>query len=261
MKRIRSIAAVAVVAGLTLFAAKGCAPRPDLEVSRKFQEAQSIFDNAQSPQDFMHAAAVYQEILDSGVKSGAVLFNQGNALMRAGQTGRAIAAYRQAQRFRPTDPYLEANLQYALGNVPEEAAPRRPLAQYVLFWQNWISYAGKFQLLAAVAGATFVLGCLGLFVQSRLPARLAIAGLVATAILAFSAAYDWNRFDRTTHGVIVANDVIARKGNNQSYQPAFTKPLEDGAEFTVLEQRGDWLLIRLPGNQEGWIKRETAVIY
>ena len=261
MKRIISVAAIAITVCLALFAVKGCALRPDLEVSHKFQEAQSIFDSAQSPEDFMHAAAVYQEILDSGVKSGAVLFNQGNALMRAEQTGRAIAAYRQAQRYLPNNPYLEANLQCALGNVPEEAAPRRPLAQYVLFWQNWISYAGKFRLLAAAAVVTFVLGGVGLFVASRLPTRLAIAGLVVTSVLAVSAAYDWNRFDRTTHGVIVANDVIARKGNNQSYQPAFTKPLEDGAEFTVLEQRGDWLLIRLPGNQEGWIKRETAVIY
>ena len=261
MKRIILISTVFVVAGLTLFSTKGCATRPDLETSCKFQEAQSIFDEAKSPEDFMHAAAVYQEILDSGIESGAVLFNQGNALMRAGQPGRAIAAYRQAERFRPADPYLAANLQYALGENPAENVQARPLAMYVLFWQNWISYAGKFQFLAVAAVVTFVLACIALFVQSRLPSRLAVAGLVITAILAVSAAYDWNRFDRTQHGVIVENDVVARKGNSQSYQPAFTKPLEDGAEFSVVERRGDWLLIRLPGNQEGWIEDKAAVVY
>ncbi len=261
MKRTQSIAAIAVAVGMALVAAKGCALRPDLEVSRKFQEAQAIFDEAATPQDFMHAAAVYQEILDSGVRSGAVLFNQGNALMRAGQPGRAIAAYRQAERFRPGDPYLEANLQYALGSSPDEAGSSRPLLEYVLFWQDWIGYAAKFRLLGAAAAVTFLLACIGLFVSSRLPLRLAVASLLATAILAGSAAYDWNRFDRLEHGVIVANDVVARKGNNPSYQPAFTKPLEDGTEFSVRERRGDWLLIRLSGNQKGWIEDSAAVVY
>lgn len=261
MKRTHTIVAIALTVGMSLVVGKGCALRPDLEVSRKFQEAQSIFDNATSPEDFMHAAAVYQEILDSGVRSGAVLFNQGNALMRAGQAGRAIAAYRQAERYRSGDPYLDANLQYALGSAADEAVGSRPLFEYVLFWQDWISYAGKFRLLGAAAVATFLLACMGLFVSSRIPSRLAVAAGVVTAILAVSAGYDWNRFDRVEHGVIVANDVVARKGNNASYQPAFTKPLEDGTEFSVCERRGDWLLIRLPGNQEGWIKDSAAVVY
>ena len=261
MKRIFSLTAVIALAALALAAAKGCSPRPDMDTLRKFQDAQSIFDAAKSPEDFQHAAAVYQEILDSGVNSGAVLFNQGNALVRAGQTGRAIAAYRQAQRSRPADPYLAANLQYALGSASAETAQSRPLVLYVLFWQDWIGYAAKFRLLAAAAAATFALACAGLFMQNPWPKRLTIAALVITGILAVSAAYDWNRFDRTRHGVVVANDVIARMGYNESYQPAFTQPLADGAEFTVLDSHGDWLFIRLPGNQEGWIKKDAAVVY
>ena len=52
----------------------------------------------------------------------AVLYNQGNAWMRAGATGRALAAYRQAQRYRPRDPYLAANLQNALAASGRNAA-------------------------------------------------------------------------------------------------------------------------------------------
>ena len=56
--------------------------------------------------------------LDRGQISGAVLYNQGNAFMQAGQRGRAIAAYRQARRYLGPDLFLEANLAYALGNQP-----------------------------------------------------------------------------------------------------------------------------------------------
>ena len=95
----------------------GCASAPDLQTSRQFQEIEQAFTEARSPKEFEQVAGRYQQLIDDGLQSGAVLYNQGNAWMRAGQTGRAIACYRQAQRFRPNDPYLSANLQHALDTV------------------------------------------------------------------------------------------------------------------------------------------------
>ena len=115
----------------------GCGQPLDLDSARRFQEAEKVFSQAKSAEDFLKAAAMYQEILDRGQVSGAVLYNQGNAFMQAGQRGRAIAAYRQARRYLGPDPFLEANLAYALGNQP--AVRRRPLVEHLLFWQDWLS--------------------------------------------------------------------------------------------------------------------------
>ena len=60
---------------------------------------------------------------------------------------------------------------------------------------------------------------------------------------------------------VVENEVVARKGNAQSYEPAFTEPLGEGTEFQVVDRRGDWILIRLAGDQEGWIEDDTALVY
>jgi len=81
------------------------------------------------------------------------------------------------------------------------------------------------------------------------------------ALLAFSAGYDWLRFDATQHGVVIQSQTIARKGNVASYGPAFKEPLREATEFRVVEPRGDWLLIRLPGGGEGWIEGKAAVTY
>ena len=89
---------------LGLLACAGCGQIASLETARAFQQAQEVFDRAQSPDDYLKAAARYQSIRESGVVSGAVLYNQGNAYMRAGQRGRAIAAYREALRYRPRTP-------------------------------------------------------------------------------------------------------------------------------------------------------------
>jgi hypothetical protein len=244
---------------LGLLLCTGCARGVDLEVAQTFQEAQKTFDKAQSADDFLRAAGLYQSILDRGVVSGAVLYNQGNAYMQAGERGRAIAAYRQASRYRPREPYLQANLQFALG--ADNPAGRRPMIEYVLFWQDWLSYPEKFHLTFALAAVTFALGLVALFRHRRLLARVAIVGVVLTLLFSFSAGYDWYRFEKIVHGVIVQDEVIARKGNGTTYQPAFTEPLTEGTEFDLVERRGEWSLIRVPGGGEGWVEDETIVLY
>jgi hypothetical protein len=237
----------------------GCVRNPDPPLAQKFQAAQTAFDRATKPEDFVKVASMYQEMIDDGAVSGAVFYNQGNAWMRAKQPGRAIAAYRQAQQYRPRDPYLEANLQYALGS---SAPVHRPVIETVMFWQNWLSYPEKFYAAAAAALLTFCFAAIMLFTsRRRLWRRLVLAGAAVTALMIISAAYDWYRLDYVTHGVITQPDVVARKGNAESYEPALNEKLSEGTEFQVLECRGQWLLIRLPGGQEGWIDQRAAVTY
>ena len=59
-------------------------------------------------------------------------------------------------------------------------------------------------------------------------------------------------------GVIVAAEVVVRKGNGESYAPQFPQPLHAGTEFAVLEERGPWLAIQLDNGTSGWIRRESA---
>ncbi|HLA85445.1 MAG TPA: tetratricopeptide repeat protein [Thermoguttaceae bacterium] len=245
-----------------LLAYVGCSRGVDLRTAAELAKAQEAFDSASRPEDFLKVAAMYAAVRERGVVSGAAFYNEGNALMRAGQRGRAIAAYRQAIRYRPSDPCLKANLDYALGSGADSAV-RRPLLGYLFFWRDWVGYPAKFLMAAAAALATFVWGVAALFRRRRLFARLAIAGVVITMLLSFAAGYDWYRFDYQKHGVLVQAETVARKGNAPSYQPAFTNPLVEGTEFTVVDRRGNWLLIRLPGDgaHEGWIESRSAVVY
>ena len=88
-----------------------------------------------------------------------------------------------------------------------------------------------------------------------------LAGLALSLVLIVSAGYDWYRYQWNVHGVIVQKQTIVRKGNAESYEPALTTALEEGAEFDLVERRGDWMLIRLPGEQEGWVPDRAAVLY
>lgn len=254
----RGRGAILGVAAIVLVAV-GCSRAPDV-VLEKFQAAQQAFDGAESTEDFLRAASLYQEVLDAGFVSGAVLYNQGNAFMRAGQRGRAIACYRQAKRYRPTDSRLDYNLRSALD--ASSLKRKRAVIDYLFFWQDWIGYRGKFQVMMCSGAITFVIGVVALYVgRRRWLAVLGWLGLLITLILSASAAYDGYRFDVVRHGVVIIDDVVARKGNAESYDQAFTQSLSEGTEFVAVEYRGDWLLIRLPGANEGWVKREQVVVY
>jgi len=237
----------------------GCGGRAEVSVEQKFLGAVTAFDRAGTPEDFLRVAGMYQEILDAGFVSGAVYFNQGNAFMRADQRGRAIAAYRQAKRYRPRDPYLDANLRYALGSAPGTAA--RPFVEYVLFWQDWISYPAKFYAAGWSVAATFLLALAALWLPAPLWRRVVVIAALVSVLLIGSAGYDAYRFDFLEHGVVVRDSVTAYKGNAESYEPAFTEPLNQGTEFRALQQRGNWWLIRLAGSNEGWVPADAVMVY
>jgi hypothetical protein len=131
----------------------------------------------------------------------------------------------------------------------------------VLFWQGWISYPAKFQLAACGVAITFVLAVTMLFFRRPLLKRLTFACLGIALVLAVSAVYDWYRYQEGGHGVIVQKQTIVRKGNSESYEPALTAALDEGAEFEFVQRRGDWILIRLVNNQEGWIPERASVLY
>ena len=191
---------------------------------RTFIRALEMFDAAKTPHDYRESAALLESLLADGFHNGAVYYNLGNAYFRAGEYGRAIAAYRKAKPFRPRDPYLEANLRQALsvapGRLPE---PPPPWWTHVLFWSGWLSFPAK-------AYTRSPLICWRLWRRAR-PRSATAAGywisavLVALPVLAVDAGLAYADVAWSKHGV-VTHETIARKGIGKDYEPAFDQPLE-----------------------------------
>src|SRR5262249_8174739 len=151
-------------------------------------------------------------MLTDGYRNGAVYYNLGNAYFRAGEYGRAIAAYRKAKPYRPRDPYLEANLRQALSVAPgrlKESPP--PWWRHVLFCSGWLSFPAK--VYAAFAG--FVLGalaaCAALLLGQPRAYWASAALVVLAAILSVDAGLAYADIAWSRHGV-VTHETIARKG-------------------------------------------------
>jgi tetratricopeptide (TPR) repeat protein len=216
---------------------------------RTFQDAQSAFDAG----EYRQSATLYEQLLEQGVRSGAIYYNLGNAWTKADEPVRAVAAYYHAKRYIPNDPHLNANLQTVLasngGTMP---SPESSFVDLLFFWQNRVGFHVKIWSSLVLTGLTFFGGVLFLFRQSKRLKRFLIGSAIFSAIALASVGYDWYRFEGVEQVMVTAH-VLPRKGNSEQYEPAFVAPIPFGALAVVLDERSDWYFLRFASGQEGWL--------
>ena len=223
------------------------------ERERAFVNALSTYEAAKSPQQFRNAAAAFDALVSPEYRNDALYYNIGNARVKAGDYGYAIVAYRKAKAFRPRDAWLEANLNQALSAAPGRvpAAPE-PWWRSVFFWSGWLSYPEKLNL--ALALWVVSVAALSLAMWRRI-SRLNWAGAVVAAIaIVFSieAAVAHHDLYASNRAVVIA-ETVALKSPGPNGDAAFDQPLKDGAEFTIIERRGDSVFGHFHGIGDAWL--------
>ena len=224
-------------------------------------EKVQIFQNALSAYEageYRQSAALYEQLINQGVRSGTVYYNLGNAWSRADEPVRAVAAYYLAKRYIPNDPHLNANLRAVLTNNGGTPPPsERSLVASLFFWQDGIGYHTKIWGSVLLVVLTFAGGVLCLHQRSKGLRRGTIALTVFTAIALVSVGYDWYRFEGIER-IIVTMNALPRKGNSEHYEPAFVSPIPFGTLAVILDERSGWYSLRFPNGQAGWLPRSQT---
>ena len=210
--------------------------------------AASSGDSEAIESKFGEAALQFEACGEEGLRPGLAWYNAGNAWFKAGEVGRAIASYRQAQSYRPFDDRLEESLAAAralrVDSLPETNQGRPwPLRwRKALFSASWIG-------LIAVGLLWFRYRGLGW--------RIATAGVgLWVAFLGVDLAKTTG--SGLSAGVLIVDEAYGRKGPSYAYTSAFLDPLHNGMELTILEERDDWLWARLEEGSECWLPGETV---
>lgn len=231
------------------------------EANRAFDRGAEVrgSNSADATAAFREAADRFQLLVDSGVQNGKLYYNLGNACFESGQIGRAILNYRRAQKLIPGNGRLEHNLQYArsLRRNQIEVAGQRAFLQTLFFWHYSTSLGARYR-----AGlAFFVLFWLMALARSYLPGFPWRYALVPAAALWLALGVSVGAdllLDHRAEGVILADNVVVRKGNGERFDPQFKQPLYEGLEFILVEQRREWWCIELPDGKTGWIRADQA---
>ncbi len=238
-----------------------------------FAEAQTAFDRGlderakDSPRaaaSFEHAASTWQRIIDEqGIHNGRLLYNIGNAHLLAGELGPAILSYRRAEQYIGGDRHLVSNLQQARRRVTTHIEPKASsrVREDLLFWHDDWSTRTRLLLLVVFSGIMWLWALARLGRSRRAWPRWPVwtAGVVAVALVV-SLTVEQLGIDRQPQGVVM-RDVTGRLGPSEiGYEPSFTEPLAEGVEFSVIEDRRDWLLARLVDGRETWLPRQAVTL-
>ncbi len=200
------------------------------------------------------AVRAWEALRAAGTESGALHFNLGNAYVKQGDLGRAIASYERAARLLPRDPDVAANLAFAREEAHIEPPPP-PLWQRVLAPAAFRATARE---LAAALVAVWLLLWAALIARALLPQRATVLGRIA-GIAGLAALFTaLNLAVRVTAVETCRGAVVVAPGST----PARFEPAPGGTEhFTavageaveIAEQRDGWHLIARADGRRGWV--------
>jgi tetratricopeptide (TPR) repeat protein len=207
------------------------------------------------------AAAAYEQAAAGGVGSAPLWFNLGNAWLKSGDVGRAIAAYERARRLAPRDPDVAANLGFARDEAKVDETPA-PLAARLLVPLAFRATGDELLLLGSVAWWLLFLLLAGARLWprgQRALVRTAIAAGVLLAVAGSAAAYRVTTVDRRATAVVTAKDAVTVRFEPSANGTAhFEAPA--GTVLDVLASRDDWLQVERDDGVRGWVERSALTM-
>lgn len=222
---------------------------------------EAVRDPAAAQELYSKALLRFEQLVSvGGVRNGQLFYNIGNTYFRMNDIGRAILSYRRAAELIPNDRNLIQNLEYARSRRGDQIREQQSVKvmKLLLFWH----YDFSARTRAVVFGVCFVVFWIGLGLRLWRPEIspvwcLWVLGITALLFVGSVIVEQQNEKSRVD-GVIVVSEVIARKGNSESYQPSFKEALHAGTELRVLEQRGDWYHAALGDGRDCWLPQNAV---
>lgn len=233
------------------------------EANALFRQANqaSLRDPAAAGDLYLRAALRFERIVEEGgIRNGRLFYNIANAYFQTDDIGRAILNYRRAELFMSSDPNLRQNLAYARSRRSDsfEEKQETQVLKTLLFWHYDISPAVRSLLLAIFSGVFWIAAGVRLLGSRWAPRTVLLVSGIVAALLLGSLAVEAAVTSRQEAGVVLSQQVVARKGDGASYEPSFEDPLHAGTEFLLIETRGDWRHIELPDGRRCWIPAKSA---
>ena len=232
--------------------AQATAETPPEEV---FWQANQAYDEGQ----VKAARDAYQALIDGGFESGPLQYNLGNSLLRTGELGEAVAAYKRSLALAPRDADTRANLNFARQSTKDAVAAPQPsaLSRTLLFWHHGLSLTEK------LWGA-LLLNVLfwGLLLLTRFRGRRELGNwlLLATGtpLLALVASVSVGVFAPQSSAVVLHEEITVYSGTSTESTVRFV--LHEGTEAQVLERAQGWVSLNLSDGKRGWVQQSDVAL-
>lgn len=223
----------------------------------------TVANNAFQEQNYQKAEEEYMKVANEGVKNFELFYNLGNTYFKLNDLGNARLYYEKAAKFEPMNKELNENIAMLLASIKDKEDIQRSFVETILrkvYFAFSINLLGVFVLTFFILMMAFIV--LLIMSRSAVLKRIVKIFLVILAVIFFlvtvTEVMRIRDFYAVDSAVILDETVIAYSGPSDDFPQVFT--IHDGLKVSIERFDNDWVLIKLPSGNGGWVLTSTLGI-
>ena len=212
--------------------------------------AKANYDN----NDFTIAIEQYESIKIKGLTSPDLYYNLGNAYFRNGQLGYSILNFEKAIKANPAHENAKFNLELANTKLADkfEIIPQASISKILVGINNGISH----NLISIISVIILLLGT-GFFLyakkeKNRKLIKYSRLLVLFGALITLIAWQQKSAVEKYKAGITLSSAANIFSAPNPSSTLLFE--IHEGTKLEILSKSGDWLNVKAPNNEIGWVE-------
>jgi len=213
-------------------------------------------NSAYQEQNYQKAEQEYMKLVTDGVKNYELFYNLGNTYFKLNDLGNARLYYEKAAKFEPLNQELNENITMLMANIKDKEEVERSFIETLLrkiYYTFSINLLGVFAVIFFILMMAFIVFLI--MSRSAVLKRIVKVFLVIFAVIFFlvtvTEVMRIRDFYADNNAVILDEVVIAYSGPNEDFPQVFT--IHEGLKVSIERFDNEWVLIKLPSGNGGWV--------
>ena len=214
-------------------------------------------NTAYQSNDFDDATVLYTKVVDLQYESATLYYNLGNAHYKNGNNAQALLWYERARQLDPNNEDIIHNISFVQQKLIDKIEILPEL--FIVKWWNTCSNfltGNQWAMLSIISCSLFAL-CLLIILLIRISwirstsVSIAILALFLTIFSIIFAKKETMRNVQYPEGIIMGQVVNVKSTPNEKGSDLFV--IHSGLKVNITDQLNEWVEIRLPNGEKGWI--------
>ncbi len=213
---------------------------------------------------YQEAIDSYESILNSGLESGALYYNLGNAYFKNNNIPKAILNYERAKLLLPHDKDIKYNLALCNSQITDKLKTVDTF--FLITWFENLKNKTKSDTWAFISIISFLITIVstGFFLFSKSRSLKQIFFGLGIVLLLFSMlTFDFSANQKSLltnrdHAIIFNPSVAIKSSPSDSGKELFI--LHEGTKVKVIETVAGWNRIQISDGNEGWAPAQTMEV-
>jgi tetratricopeptide (TPR) repeat protein len=225
-----------------------------------FQKA----NDAYNQKNYTEAIALYEELASQGYKEATIYYNLGNAYFKNDKLSKALLWYERALRLDPANEDIKHNLAFAnqqtIDNI--DVQPETFIKVWFRFVRDLFSV--KIWSILSIVFVAICCVCIVLMVVLSFPRWRMILFVKALIVFVFAvfsiifANLQRNNINREDEAIIMDKILTVKSTPDVSGTNLFT--VHEGIKVQITDKAGNWIEIRFPDGNKGWINKDAVEV-